>query len=83
LDGVEVARRDQAVPLAVVDAGLQRGVYDDRRRVLGVPDPEVPRRVAGEVQDLDAAVRPEPHGLAAAQSRVYRGVAAELLADPI
>src|SRR5215217_2313435 len=81
--GVEVARWDQAVPLAVVDAGLERGVYDDRRPVLRVPDPKVPRGVAGEVQDLDAPIRPEPHRLAAAQPGVYRGVAAELGQDPI
>jgi hypothetical protein len=39
--------------------------------------------VAREVQDLDPPVWAEPRGLTAAQPRVYRGVAAELPADPI
>src|SRR5918992_1228102 len=80
---IEVARWDQAAPLAVVNAGLERGVNDDRRPVLLVPDPEVPRGVAGEVQDLDAPIRPEPYGLAAAQPGIYWGVAAQLLAYPL
>src|SRR5829696_1573712 len=76
--GVEVARGDQTVPFAVIDAGLERRVYDDGRPILRVPDAEVSRRVAGEVQYLDAPVRPEPHSLPAAQPGIHRGVAAKL-----
>src|SRR5215203_1967612 len=81
--GVEVARRLQEVAFTVVDARLERCVYDDDRVVLRTPDAEVARRVAGEVQELDPPVGPQPQGLTAAQAHVHGGVAAELRADPV
>src|SRR5215218_5277072 len=81
--GVEVARRLQEVAFTVVDARLERCVYDDDRVVLRIPDAEVARRVAGEVQELDPPVGPQPQGLTAAQAHVHGGVAAELRADPV
>ena len=38
-----------------------------------VPDAEVPRRVAGEVEDLDAPLRPEPHRLPPPRSPASTG----------
>src|SRR5215216_4512682 len=81
--GVEVARWEQTVPPAVVDTRLQGGIYDDGRVVLRIPDAQVARRVAGEVQDLDPPVRPQPQGLSAAQAHIDRGVSAQPRADPI
>src|SRR5215212_9948188 len=81
--GVEVARRLQEVAFTVVEARLERCVYDDDRVVLRIPDAEVARRVAGEVQELDPPVGPQPQGLTAAQAHVHGGVAAELRADPV
>src|SRR5215208_3356828 len=68
---------------AVVDTRLEGGIYDDGRVILRVPDAEVARRVAGEVQDLDPPVPPQPQGLSAAQAHVDRGVSAQLRTDPI
>src|SRR5215213_2377260 len=81
--GVEVARRLQEVTLTVIDALLERCVYDDGRVVLRIPDAEVARCVAWEVQELDPPVWPQPQGLAAAQAHVNGGVAAWLRADPV
>src|SRR5215218_2827808 len=81
--GVEVAGRLQEVALAVVDALLERGVYDDERIVLCVPDTEVPRCVARKVQELDPPLGPQPQGLAAAQTYVDGGIAVELRAEPV
>src|SRR5215204_5033094 len=81
--GVEVARRLQEVAFPVVDALLQRGVYDDGRVVLRVPEAKVARRVTGEVQELDPPVGPQPQELAAAQAHVHRGIAVKFPADPI
>src|SRR5215204_3338655 len=68
--GVEVARRLQEVAFTVVDARLERCVYDDDRVVLRIPDAEVARRVAGEVQELDPPVGPQPQGLAAGEPKL-------------
>ena len=75
--GVEVVdpRRDQQCPVACVDAALEHRVDHDRRPAARIPDPEVPERVAGQVQDLDAPAVAEPDRLAAAQPRVDRRVA--------
>src|SRR5215212_109526 len=81
--GVEVARRLQEVAFTVVNARLERCVYDDDRVVLRIPDAEVARRVAREVQELDPPVGPQLQGLTAAQAHVHGGVAAELRADPV
>src|SRR5215204_1073922 len=81
--GVEVARRLQEVTLTVVDTLLEHCVYDYGRVVLRIPDANVARRVAGEVQELDPPVGSQPQGLAAAQAHVHRGVAVQFRADPI
>src|SRR5215212_7692024 len=81
--GVEVARRLQEVAFTVVNARLERCVYDDDRVVFRIPDAEVARRVAREVQELDPPVGPQLQGLTAAQAHVHGGVAAELRADPV
>src|SRR5215204_2013528 len=81
--GFEVAGRLQEVALTVVDALLERGVYDDDRIILCVPDAEVPWCVAREVQELDPPLGPQPQGLAAAQTHVHGGIAIELRAEPV
>src|SRR3712207_587781 len=81
--GFEVAGRLQEVALAVVDALLERSVYDDERIVLRVPDAEVPRCVAREVQELDPPLGPQPQGLAAAQTHDHRGITVEVRAEPV
>ena len=78
---VVVARRDQAVAGAVVDAVGEHGVDDDRRAGLRVPQAEVPGRVAGQREHLEPAVGPEPQRLAAAEPDVDRLVAAELVRE--
>src|SRR5215210_2207989 len=80
--GVEVARWLQEVALTVVDTRLEGGVDDDGRVVLRIPDAEVARRVAGEVQELDPPVGPKPQGLTAAKAHVHRRVTAQLSAKP-
>src|SRR4029077_2050004 len=54
------ARRDQELSVVPVDAALEHRVDHDRGPAAWIPDPEVPERVAGEVQHLDAPVVTEP-----------------------
>ncbi len=79
--GVVVARRDQAVARAVVDAVGEHRVDDDRRAGLRVPQAEVPERVAGQREHLEPAVAAEAQRLAAAQADVDRRVAAQLVLE--
>ena len=76
--GRVVARRDQAVAGAVADAVGQHGVDDDRGVAARVPQPEVPGRVAGQRDDLDAPVGAQAQRLAAGQADVDGRVAAQL-----
>ena len=73
---IVIARRDQLVPCAVVDAVGENSVDDDRRPRSLVPQPDVAWRVPGQVQNLDDAARRQADRLAPAEPDVDRRVAA-------
>jgi hypothetical protein len=73
---VVVPGRDQLATGAVVDAVGEDGVDDDRRSGSLFPKAQVPRRVAGQMQDFEPPVRVETDGLAAAEPEVDRRIAA-------
>ena len=54
---VVVPGRDQLATGAVVDAVGEDGVDDDRRSGSLFPKAQVPRRVAGQMQDFEPPVR--------------------------
>ena len=78
---VVVARRDQAVARAVVDAVGEHRVDHDRRAGLRVPQAEMPERMAGQREHLELAAGSEAHRLASLQPGVDRRVAAQLVLE--